>query len=303
MKKILIERTNKAYLPEVNAYVKYFNNKNFGFQVYDSSKIDEYHLNDFDCVWRFMGIDAFQKLNIPVIHEYHSLSTGRFPKLKNKVKKIINSKPDLRIFLSKLVEEELGFNDHVDYLYRDMGVDDLFFQSKNSVKNYDCVYVGSIVESRDIHLLLDYFKYHGKNCSILLIGEVQDNIYKNYSFCDNITFTGKIPYEDVPKYASQAVYGINYMPDKYPLNVQTSTKLLEYLAMGLKVITTEYFWINNYMKENDLNLITVNKTLDNLQDLIKSNEGTPNKSKNMEKYKWSNILEQAEIGDRLLKLL
>ena len=75
-----------------------------------------------------MGIDVCKKNSIPIIHEYASLSTGMLPKLKNKVKESINSKPNLRIYLNKYVKEGMGFHDDIDYVYRDMGVDDIFFQ-------------------------------------------------------------------------------------------------------------------------------------------------------------------------------
>ncbi|MBP0724472.1 glycosyltransferase [Bacillus sp. RG28] len=303
MKKILLERTSKSYLPQIDATIKYFNGKNLGFRLFDSYEIKDIKLNEFDCLWKFMGIDTSRNIDIPIIHEYPSLSTGIFPKLKNKLKKSITSKPHLRIFLNEYVKEEMGFNDQIEYVYRDVGVDDQFFQYKESVKKYDCVYVGSISKARGIPQLLDQFKYKYKNLSLLLVGTVPDEIYNHYSNCDNITFTGNLPYEDVPKYASQAVYGINYMPNKYPYNLQTSTKLLEYLAMDLQVITTDYFWINHFMKENQLNFIKINENLDNLETLMKSHEIIPNQFTKMEKFKWTNIIEQSGLEEKLLKLI
>lgn len=300
MKKILLERSNKSYLPVIDAYIKYFNGKDCDFQMYDSSKLKDFHINDFDAVWKFMGFEVFPKSDIKVIHEYASLSTGMFPKIKNELKSRMNHKPDLRVFLSVFIREGMNFKDDIDYVYRDMGVDDIFFNFQNSDKKYDCVYVGSISKERSIHILLDYFKYKCKNRSLLLIGEVQDDIYKNYSYCENIIFTGKLSYEDVPKYASQAVYGVNFMPDKYPFNIQTSTKLLEYLSMGLKVITTDYFWINNFMKENDLDLIKVDEKLEGLENLINNDERTSPKIINMEKFKWSNVIKQSLLEEKLI---
>ncbi|MGG4488686.1 glycosyltransferase [Metabacillus idriensis] len=299
MKKILLERSNKAYLPVIDAYMKYFNGNGYDFQMYDSSKLRDFHINDFDVLWKFMGFEAFPKNDIKIIHEYPSLSTGLLPKWKNEVKSRLNTKPDLRIFLNVFVKEGMNFKDNIEYIYRDMGVDNIFFNFQNSSKNYDCVYVGSISKERSIHILLDYFKYHCKNKNLLLIGAVQDDIYKNYSSCENIIFTGKLSYEDVPKYASQAVYGVNYMPDKYPFNIQTSTKLLEYLSMGLKVITTDYFWVNNFMIENDVEFIKVDEKLEGLENLLKYDERTSGTFINMEKYKWSNIIKQSLLEEKL----
>lgn len=305
MKKILLVRSNKAYLPQIDASIDYFNERGLGFQLYDSAELSDIAISEFDCLWEFMGFNVNKRLNIPVIHEYASLSTGLFPQLKNIGKKILNGKPDLRIFLNKFVSEGLGFNDEIDYVYRDMGVDDVFFQYKESSKSYDCVYIGSITKERGIPYLLDYFKWNCKDRSLLLIGAVSDEIYKHYSSCNNITFTGDVSYKEVPKYASQAIYGINYMPDKYPYNLQTSTKLLEYLVMGLEVITTEYSWIHHFMEENNVNFIMVNEDLKGLESAIKEHEAKPreNKMNNWEKFKWKHVIEQSGLEEKLLNIL
>lgn len=305
MKKILLVRSNKAYLPQIDASIDYFNEKKLGFQLYDSAKLSDIDWSDFDCLWKFTGFDIYRKLNVPIIHEYASLSTGLLPRLKNKGKKILNYKPDLRIYLNEFVSKGLGLNDEIDYVYRDMGVDDIFFQYKDSPKSYDCVYIGSITKERGIPYLLDYFKWNGKNRSLLLIGGVPDEIYKAYSSCDNITFTGNMLYKEVPKYASQAIYGINYMPNKYPYNLQTSTKLLEYLAMGLEVITTDYLWINQFIKENNVNLITIDQTLDGLENAIRNHErNSSGKTMNdWEKFKWKHVIEQSGLEEKLLNIV
>ena len=53
--KILFVRTGKAFLPEIDAYVKYFN-KLEGFEAYDSQLLDEnYSIDDFDVIWEIKG--------------------------------------------------------------------------------------------------------------------------------------------------------------------------------------------------------------------------------------------------------
>lgn len=39
---------------------------------------------------------------------------------------------------------------------------------------------------------------------------------------------------------------MNFIPDQYPFNIQTSTKTLEYCASGLGVISNRYYWIENF---------------------------------------------------------
>ena len=305
MKKILLVRSNKSYLPQIDASIDYFNGKELGFQLYDSAELSDITLSEFDCLWEFMGFNVYKKLDIPLIHEYASLSTGVFPRVKNMGKKWLNVKPNLRIYLNEYVSDGLGFNDKKDYVYRDMGVDEVFFDYKQASKNYDCVYIGSISKARGITYLLDQFQFTCKGRSLLLIGKISDEIYKNYASCNNITFTGELPYKEVPKYASQAIYGINYMPNKYPYNLQTSTKLLEYLAMGLDVITTEYLWIHHFMRENGINLIMVNEKLDGLEKAIRDHEGKSAKRKmgNWDKFKWKYVIEQSGLEEKLLNIL
>ena len=69
---------------------------------------------------------------------------------------------------------------------------------------------------------------------------------EHYSRFPNICFTGPVPQGVVSQYLQQARYGINYMPDKAPFNEQTSTKLLEYLRVGMPVITTRYQWMEDF---------------------------------------------------------
>ena len=108
MVKILFLRSQKAYLPEVDAYVKYFNSKK-EFQAYDSSRIKgEYKLDEFDVIWEFKGLGGVNTKEKVLVHEYASLSTGGFPKIKNAVKKWLNPKPDLRIFLNANVKDGFG---------------------------------------------------------------------------------------------------------------------------------------------------------------------------------------------------
>jgi hypothetical protein len=136
-----------------------------------------------------------------------------------------------------------------------------------------------------------------------LIGKVSDELYKPYASCANLTFTGDISYHNVPVYASQAVCGINYMPNKYPYNLQTSTKVLEYLSMGLHVLSTDYFWIRHFMKENQVHISIVDKELTGLETALNEIEKTPCVHVNMEAFKWSNVIKKSNLEQKLLEIL
>lgn len=296
MKKILMLSSGKAILPEINAYKKYITD----YQIVDSRELDIIDFTEFDLIWKFMGTDIFRKLDIPVIHEYASLSTGKFPKLKNEIKRVFNIKPKVRIFLNKNVKNEFGFNDKIPYIYRDMGIDECFF-IKNERKNYDFVYVGSMSNDRGIVNILEKFTQDLKNSSLLMIGEPDKSIYEAYKKYSNIVFTGKLKYQDVPKIASQAEYAINYIPDKYPYNLQTSTKLLEYIAMNLKVITTDYLWVNEFEKEREMKFYRV---LNDLRELDEKNLRNFNfKNTNIKDRLWKNIIDKSKVKKQIDKII
>ena len=136
----------------------------------------------------------------------------------------------------------------------------------------------------------------GKLC---LIGNAEDDIYNTYKNNKDIIFTGKVPYSEVPKIASKAIYGINYIPNKYPFNIQTSTKLLEYLALGLKVITTDYKWVRDFEEKHKCNFYKINgDTID--FDINKINEFKFTANFNAEDFMWDRIIEESGIYSKLI---
>jgi hypothetical protein len=288
VKKLLFERSKDAYLPEIDAYINYLNTKS-NYVSYDSSKVDVIDTRDFDLIWKFMGTD-FSKSSIPVVHDYASLSVGKFPRFKNKLKKYLNVKPDLRVFLNDNIKEEFNFNDNTPSTLRDMGINSNFFLNNNS-KEYDFVYMGALTEERNIGFLLDSFINKFRNESLLLIGQPSDEIFTQYKKFKNLIFTGRLKQLDIPNLASKAEYGLNFIPNKYPYNLQTSTKLLEYLAMNLKIVTTESQWLNQFESQNQMKFFKLNEDLSNFHDYKTFNY----LNKSVEKYDWNNILDNSKI--------
>lgn len=298
MMKILFMRSENAFLPEIDAYIDYFN-KTKEFNAYDSSKIKDYKLADFDVIWEFKGFGGIKKnKNQILIHEYASLSTGRFPILKNFIKSKINPKPDLRVFLNENVKKGFKFNDSVDSCYRDMGIDERFISQDEVEKEFDFVYVGSIGKEREMDKFLKAFT-EKDNGTLCLVGNVEDEIYSEYKEHKNLIFTGKVSYSEVPKIAAKAEYGINFMPDKYPFNIQTSTKLLEYLALGLKVVTTDYKWVRQFEEKHNCFFYKIDyNNLSFDKDRIQEHEFL-NRFKAKE-YLWDNMIKKSEIETKLL---
>ena len=298
MIKILFIRSENANLPEIDAYINYFN-KIDNFIAIDSKTLnDNYDINDFDVLWEFKGIGGYKKKdNQMLIHEYASLSTGNLPKIKNCIKRNYNETPDLRVFLNEFVKKEFKFKDIDEYCFRDMGIDEHFLKKDSVKKEFDFVYVGEISKSRNIDIFLSDFSNAspGKLC---LIGNVDNEIYKKYRDNKDIIFTGKVPYLEVQEIATKAIYGINYIPNKYPFNIQTSTKLLEYLAMGLKIITTDYYWVNQFEKKNNANFYRLEDNKINMENL----KNHKFKSEfNAKDFLWDKVIEKSNIEKHISK--
>lgn len=300
--RILFMNNEKALLPEIGAYIKYFNQQE-GFDAFDSADLtDELNIEDYDAIWEFKGFGGIKESDKILVHEYASLSTGLFPKLKNRLKMRMNPQPNLRIFLNETVRSGFGFKDDVPVLYRDMGIDERFIREaiSDSQKEYDFVYVGALSKERDIERMIEGIikKPIGKLC---LVGQPDDDIYDKYKKHPDIEFTGKVTYDQVPEIASKALYGLNFMPDKYPFNLQTSTKLLEYLAMNLKVISTDYEWVRHFQERHHTRFYTTpykhfNLDIDAIQKFDYENQF------NARDFLWDSIFESAGVKDRLIML-
>ncbi|MBG9985129.1 glycosyltransferase [Aerococcaceae bacterium DSM 111022] len=296
---ILFIKSEKAYLPEIDAYLEYFNNTDdFYAEAKSINNLSNYK-DKFDILWEFKGFRGVKPNKKQVlVHEYASLSTGKHYKSKNFIKEKFDYKPDLRVFLNNNLKEQLNFKHEAPFNYRDMGVDEVFFNQRDREKKFDFVYLGSMNKGREITKLLDNFR--NADYTICLIGEPDAELYQEYKKYSNIHFVGKVDYKEVPKIASQASYGINYIPNEYPYNIQTSTKLLEYLALNLKVVTTDYKWVRGFEKKynNSFFYLSNNKI-----DFEKLENSELNSYLPKENFLWLNIIENSGIKENLYKLL
>ena len=295
MKKILLLHSGRAHLPELLMYKKFL--KEYSFV--DCQEAKGYSVEDFDLIWRFMGTDFQFSKKIPCVHEYASLSVGRAAKLKDLIKRSFNARPSLRIFLNQAIQKRYSFGDQVPYLYRDMGIDEHFFRMEATRKEYDFVYVGNMGADRKFYKALDFFSRHSMG-RLLLIGTPEDSLYTEYKKFDNLVFAGKIPYQEVPALARQAEYALNYIPDRYPYNIQTSTKLLEYVAMGLKVVTTSYFWVNDFEQRRNMAFYKFSEDFHDLD--LERLKSFSFRNTAVDDLRWENIFKSSGIESALRTL-
>jgi len=295
MRKILFLRREGVYLPEISAYMAYIREQLPSLQAYDSSELkDDFSEADFDIIWKFMGFDRAARPDNFVVHEYGSLSVGNFPRTKNFIKRTINVKPSLRVFLNDTVRQEMGFRDDTEYRLRDMGVNSHFFrEAPNPNPEFDFVYSGSLSRGRIIFSMLDHFKTQMKGSKILVVGAVPKDIQEMFGGISNISFTGRLKYEDVPSAITQARYGLNIMPDIYPFNIQTSTKVFEYCAARMPVISTSYGWIKEFEKKSNGKFFYTDNCFDNLSMYNIDNYQFIVPS--MKDYEWGRVIEKSKL--------
>ncbi|MBH0036786.1 glycosyltransferase family 4 protein [Pseudoalteromonas sp. NZS71_1] len=288
--KIYFVTDNKSYLPEIIAYTDYLNSLCIAYQVVNSdfnfSELKEPYIK-----WVIMGINRGKDKNCYLIHEYLSLSTGRFAFLKNWIKILLSTKPDYQIFLNRYIKN-VFYRKKTDYSLRDMGISTSFYPYKVK-KEFDFVYCGSMGRNRNIRKMFELFE-RGilKDFTLLVIGDVPEEIKINF-VGENINYLGRVDYKDVPKALCRAKCAINYIPDIYPFNLQTSTKLIEYLACHIPVISTKYSWVEEFSEKNNYPIKYIDSFLSSkeFESFINENHAFPD----MSKYLWVNIIEQSQV--------
>lgn len=273
-----IPLSKSAYTPEAYAYESYL--IKMGHQVQLDYELDPN--NDLNIY--FMGMRPFWKKKegrAIEIHEYQSLSTPPYARFKNFSKKIVNKQPSGRIFLNDLVHHDLNFTDDIPYIYRDMGVDEALFQSPSENPLYDIVYCGSISGRSG---LIEVLRELAKNYKVIVVGRVND-VEKDLLQHTNITLLGQVSRDQLPEIYRNSRFGLNYTPNIYPFNIQTSTKTLEYLASGLRVISNRYKWVELFDKSNNFEIIWLE-----CLGQYKCNIDSFNKVYDLQDYSWNHIL-------------
>lgn len=286
-----------SYSPEAYAYEKYL--RLYGVDVEVGYERDINNDNDVNIF--FMGLRPFwanEKGRAIEIHEYQSLSTPRFSRAKDKIKQIINKRPAGRIFLNNLVHDNLkSFND-CPFIYRDMGVDDSLYQIPQAKAEYDVLYSGSIAGRTG--LISELERLASLGLKMLIVGDADFETRSYLSSKGSFYFTGRVRREELPGIYIKAKAGLNYTPDIFPFNIQTSTKTLEYLASGLLLISNRYDWINNFCAQKKVDVLWCNeiKSINSFERAVADKKGAPD----MSEYRWNNILEKSDFYNFIVRL-
>lgn len=286
IKSIAIQKTNKAFLPEAYAYRDYFQANGLVCEIVsaESNKILEY-----DAVLLFHGFHPFWK-KYPdfIISEYNSLSTGKFNRLKDFAKRILNVKGDFHIFLNENVRKNMFFSSKINYTIRGMGYSPDNIKLDNVNKEFDIVYCGSYRPG--ITYQIEKLASLGFKIAVVGFEYESENI--------NIKSFGKVSPSEAMNIITQSKYGLNYTPDIFPLNIQDSTKVIEYCAAGLGVITNRYKWINDFEKDIGANFLSIDSI-----KTIKDVTSFDFQSGDITNLSWPSILESSNIMSKIREIL
>ncbi len=261
--RIAFVHSGHSFLPEIKAYKDFFAARNIETVVTDKVSVATV---DCNVEWHFMGHHFKRNQSDRIlIHEYTSCSVPPLAGWKNMAKKFLNCKPDYRLFLNNWVKNKFGFADDITSGIRDMGVTEYFFQaSESEMKEFDFIYTGDTSAPRKLKRLLDYFTTGNmKQQSFLILSHHYNLLAESLKPYKNIRFAGPVPHKDVPRFLSKARFAINFIPDIEPFNEQTSTKVLEYCAAKIPVISTNYHWVNNFIEQQGASFFLLNDDLSN----------------------------------------
>lgn len=284
IKRLAIEISNKAFLPEAAAYRKFFMSKGLQCDFVNKGTSD---FLSYDAVVLFHGLHPFwKKYPELIIGEYHTLSTGKFSRLKDIVKRVLNVRPSLYIFLNEEVRRKLWLSDKCHYITRTMGFDnDLVNEYLNETKIYDVVYAGSLREG----LIPVINQLAALGLKVAVVGF-------EYPFAsDNVFCFGRQTIPNTYKLVAQSRVGLNFTPDVFPLNIQDSTKVIEYCAAGLGVLTNSYKWVNDFSLQREARFQKLNE-VKSKADVIDFNYIVPD----VRDLAWDRLA--AEVYEKINKL-
>lgn len=285
IKSIAIEKTNDSFLPESYAYRDYF--RKHGYKCNFVEKGSKEAL-EYDAILLFHGFHPFwNKYPQFVISEYHSLSTGKFNRFKDFLKRVVNVRGQLYIFLNEDVREKLWFSRKTNYITRRMGFSPKLVNESSSKKEFDIIYCGSYREG----VLAQIYRLAELGLVIALVGF--DHQPTHY----NVKCFGKVSTEQAMKLIGKSKIGLNYTPDIFPYNIQDSTKVIEYCALNLGVITNRYKWIDEFEKNINAKFLNIDD-IESRDDIITFDFNTPNISF----LTWSAILDSSNILEKIRNL-
>lgn len=294
--KVLILRPERSFLPEVDAYANAFSQAGIE-SVIRPEDGEDLLLEEFDVVYRFAGFLRPLAGNSREIHEYSSGSTGHLPRLKDLAKSTFSAPPAGRVFTEAFVRRQFHFRHKAPEIFREIGLSPTFLEVRGSVeKTTDVVYVGSIHGRSGVADTL--IRLAQKGLTVAVAGNADELTQRNF-LSSGIEYAGRLAPDEIPSFIARAHFGLNVMPNVYPLVHQTSSKVQEYLAAGLTVISNDYPWIRDHSRALGYRYINLDDVLGNSQSKLPTYE--PVSSAVMQGRSWGHVLDRAGFVDFVAK--
>ncbi|MBJ9967210.1 glycosyltransferase [Burkholderia seminalis] len=252
--KVFILHPGKANYPEIAAYRSRLGKH--GFEVFDGD-IDAYARfpdRDVCILWCIMGFYRSLPPARFVIHDYRSLSVGRLAAVKDGVKRVLNVRPDLRIFQNEQMRDAMAFRDGVRTLLLPMGVPDWIFAPADAGSDRAApggagapmpsgrfCYIGEMSRERGFQKVLAAYRDARRDASdtLVLVGQPEPEIHAAFVDTPGIRFVGRVPQPDALRIVRGSEYAVCFFPYHRPHCFQTPTKLLEYASLGKKIICND----------------------------------------------------------------
>lgn len=245
-----------AYLPELAAYQAFLRTRNAQGVIHRTPHTVPH---DARVVWWMCGrvphAQAQRFSEAWQVHEYASASVPPVAWAKDIVKRWAQPRPNYRIFQNAWVRQRFGFRDDVPSELRDMGVPYTMAKACDVPQPpplHDFVYLGEMRRLIQFIPVLAAIRQAGWR--LLLIGDIPMSLQPQLLQGDGTTYTGRVAQQDVPDLLRTARCGLNLVPPRLPFTQQTSTKLLEYCAAGLRVISTDYAWAREFAERHQAHL-------------------------------------------------
>jgi glycosyltransferase involved in cell wall biosynthesis len=231
-----------AYMPELAAYRHEISRRGHDVHVHTHPATVP---ASADVVWWICGrvsrSHTRRLAHSQHVHEYASASVAPLAWLKDQIKELSHPRPAHRVFQSEWLRLRMGLTDAVPFSLRDMGVPAHYLCAQRQAKpDVDLVYLGEMSRLMQFVPALQAIDQAG--LSLLLIGQIPPDLQTVIEQLPLIQTTGRIAQDDVPAQLLRARAGLNLVPNVLPLSAQTSTKMLEYLAVGLPVISNRSAW-------------------------------------------------------------
>jgi glycosyltransferase involved in cell wall biosynthesis len=136
--------------------------------------------------------------------------------------------------------------------------------------------------------------------SLLLVGDVPAELQAQLT--PNVTCTGRVENAQVPRHLRRARFGLNLVPNATPFQQQTSTKVLEYCAVGLRVVSNAYPWVRYFMAQHKANFYLLNDDASSLATSFgEALDAYPYEVPDVRALAWPHVLDTLPLWRTILR--